>query len=56
MMIAIIAAGVCFALAIATLIFNMLRISNKKKKTSTSLQKNVPVIDWGAVSNLLNEE
>ena len=56
MMIAIITAGVCFALAIATLIFNMLRISNKKKKTSTSLQKNVPVIDWGAVSNLLNEE
>lgn len=56
MMIAMIAAGICFALAIGTLVFNMIRISNKKKKTSTSLQKNVPVIDWSAVSNLLNEE
>lgn len=54
--IAIGAAAVCFIAAAGMLVFNIAQINSKKNKTSTSLQKNVPTIDWSAVSDLLNEE
>lgn len=54
--IAIVAAGICFALAVGSLLLNIIKLSNKKRKTSTSCQKNVPVIEWGAVQDLLDEK
>lgn len=53
--IAIAAAGICFALAVGILLWNMIKISSKKKQTSTAAQKNTPVIEWSAVQNILNE-
>lgn len=53
--IAIIAAGICFLLAIGSLILNFIKIQSKQKKTSSSIQQNVPVIEWGAVQHILNE-
>lgn len=43
-------------IALGFLVFNLARVSSKKKQTSTVNQKNVPVIEWGAVQNLLNEK
>jgi len=54
--IALAAAGICLAAAIGSFIFNSIKIANKKKKTSNSLQKNLPVIEWNAVQNILNEQ
>lgn len=50
----IFAAGLVIALG--TLIWNVIRINAKVSKTSSSMQKNVPVIQWGAVQNLLDEK
>lgn len=41
--------------ALGMLIWNLIKIQSKTKKTSSGTQKNVPVIDWTAVQNLLNE-
>lgn len=56
MTIAIAAAGICFVLAAGSLILNITKLGNKKKQTSSSLQKNVPVIEWSTVQNILNEK
>ena len=55
LMIAIGAAGICFALAAGSLFWNIIKVSSKKKQTSSVTQKNTPVIEWGAVQNILNE-
>lgn len=55
LMIAIIAAGICFAVGAGSLLWNIIKISSKKKQTSTATQKNTPVIEWNAVQNILNE-
>lgn len=54
--IAIAVAGICFVLAAGSLVVNIIKIESKKKQTSTSLQKNVPVIEWSAVQHILNEK
>lgn len=54
--IALVAGGICFALAAGSLILNIAKIAVKKKQTANVLQKNVPVIEWNAVQNLLNEQ
>lgn len=41
--------------AIGCLIWNVVKISIKSKKTAAGVQ-NLPVIDWNAVQNLLNEQ
>ena len=49
----IMAAGVAAALVL--LIWNLIQLSLKTKKTSSGGQKNLPVINWAAVQNLLDE-
>jgi len=56
MTIAIVAAGFFFVLAVGSFILNMIKIGNKKKKTASVSQKNVPVIEWNAVQHILNEK
>lgn len=41
--------------ALVTLIWNIVKIQGKRKKTDMSMQKNLPVIEWGAVQYLLDE-
>ena len=53
--IAIIVAAFFFAAAVIILIVNIIKVGSKVKKTSSSAQKNVPVIEWSAVQHLLNE-
>ena len=43
-------------LAVGSFIFNSIKIANKQRKTSDSLQKNLPVIEWSAVQHILNEQ
>lgn len=43
------------AVALVLLIWNMIMLAAKKKKTSSGAQKNLPVINWAAVQNLLDE-
>lgn len=50
------AAGICFALAVGSLILNMVKIGKKQRETAGSLQKNRPVISWDAVQGILDEE
>lgn len=47
--------GVGVVAAAGCLIWNMAKISSKTKKTATGM-RNLPKIEWDAVSNLLNEE
>lgn len=54
-LIALGAFGVFLVLAAGVLIFNMIKVGNKKRQTSDSLQKNLPKIDWSAVQHLLDE-
>ena len=54
--IALAAAGICLILAVGSFIFNSIKIANKQRKTSDSLQKNLPVIEWNAVQHILNEQ
>lgn len=56
LMVALILGGACFALAAGILLVNIIKIQKKKKQTSSAAQKNVPVIDWGAVKYILLEE
>ncbi len=56
MMIALILGGICFALAAGSLLLSIIKIQQKKKQTASVTQKNVPVIDWGAVKYILLEE
>lgn len=53
--IAIVAGGIGLAAAVVTLLWNIMKISSKKRKTAVVNQKMVPVIDWSAVQYLLNE-
>ena len=55
LMIAAGCAGICFALAAAVLIFNLIKIGKKKSRTANVLQQNKPVIEWSAVQGLLEE-
>lgn len=56
LMVALILGGICLALAAGSLLLNIIKIQRKKKQTSAAEQKNVPVIDWGAVKYILLEE
>lgn len=46
--------GVGVVAAAGCLVWNVIKINSKVKKTSSGVQR-TPVIDWGAVQNLLNE-
>jgi len=46
----------CFAIAAGSLIWNIIKIGRKKKQTASAIQKNAPVIEWGAVQNILDEK
>lgn len=50
------AAGITIIAALASILWNVIKISIKVKKTSASAQKNLPVIHWEAVQHLLNEK
>lgn len=41
--------------AIISLIWNVVKINMKIKKTATGMQKNLPIIEWESVQYLLNE-
>lgn len=56
LMVALILGGICLALAVGSLLLSIIKIQQKKKQTASVTQKNVPVIDWGAVKYLLLEE
>lgn len=47
--------GIGGVAALALLIWNLIRLSIKTKKTSSGAQKNLPVINWAAVQSLLDE-
>ncbi len=49
------AAGICFALAAGSLVFNIIKIGKKQRQVSGSTHRNVPVIEWDGVKNLLSE-
>lgn len=51
--IALVIGGIGLAAAVVTLLWNIVKISSKKKKTANVMQRNVPVIEWSAVQNLL---
>lgn len=53
--VAIVVAAIFFVVAAVIFIVNLIKIGSKVKKTSASAQRNVPVIEWSAVQNLLNE-
>lgn len=48
--------GVTAVAMLGSLIWNLVKISIKKKKTSSSIQKNLPDIDWSAVQDLIDEK
>lgn len=54
--IALAAAGIGLVAGAGCLLFNIMKVQKKKKQTSTAAHKNVPVIEWGAVQYLLNEQ
>lgn len=56
LIIAIAVAGICFVLAVGSLIINIIKLQTKKKQTSVSVQQNIPVIDWSVVQDILNEK
>ena len=55
MQIAIAAFGISVVVAVILLVVNIAKVSSKKKKTANVTQRNVPVIEWSAVQNILNE-
>ena len=54
--IALAAAGICFALAVGSLVLNIANIEKKKRQISPSARKNLPVIAWDSVQNILQEQ
>ncbi len=54
--IALAATGICLVLSIGSFILNSIKIASKQRKTSDPLQKNLPVIEWNAVRDILNEQ
>lgn len=52
---AVIAIGAGVLAAVCSVLINMIKISVKSKKTSSSVQKMLPVIDWSGVRYLLEE-
>ncbi len=56
MMIAIVVAGACFVGALVSLIWNIAKLGNKKRQTSSVIQQNAPVIQWAAVQELLSAD
>lgn len=55
MQIAIAAFGISVVVAVILLVVNIAKVSSKKKKTANVTQRNVPVIEWSAIQNILNE-
>lgn len=55
MQIAIAAFGISVVAAVVFFVVNIAKINSKKKKTANVTQRNVPVIEWGAIQNILNE-
>ncbi|MCI8380680.1 MAG: hypothetical protein HFI07_02640 [Lachnospiraceae bacterium] len=55
MQIAIAAFGISVVVAVVFFVVNITKINSKKKKTANVTQRNVPVIEWGAIQNILNE-
>ena len=53
--VALAVAAVFLAAAVVIFIVNLVKIGSKMKKTSSSTQKNLPVIEWSAVQHILNE-
>ena len=53
--IALVIGGIGLAAAIVTLVWNIMKINSKKKQTANVTQRNVPVIEWSAVQNLLDK-
>ena len=53
---ALLAGGVCFALAVGMYVWNMVKISNKKKQVSSASQQNEPDIIWDAVRHIIDEK
>ncbi|MCI9298686.1 MAG: hypothetical protein HFI10_14775 [Lachnospiraceae bacterium] len=54
--IAIGAFGISVVAAIVFFLVSFSKMSSKKKQTANVTQRNVPVIEWGAVQNLLDEK
>ena len=51
--------GVDNSLTVALIIggiWSIMKVESKKKQTASVTQKNVPVIEWGAVQHILNEQ
>mgnify|MGYP001114383250 CR=1 FL=1 len=42
--------------AVVFLVVNIAKLNGKKKQTANVTQRNVPVIEWSAVQNLLDEK
>ena len=53
--VALAVAAVFLAAAVVIFIVNLVKIGSKMKKTSSSTQRNLPVIEWSAVQRILNE-
>lgn len=53
--IAFIMAGSFGAIALAVLVARLARLRKKKKEISPAARRNLPVIDWRSVRNILNE-
>ncbi len=56
MTIAIAAFGISVVVAVVFLVVNIAKLNGKKKQTANVTQRNVPVIEWSAVQNLLDEK
>lgn len=48
--------GISVIAAIVFFLVNLTKMNSKKKQTASVTQRNVPVIEWGAVQNILNEK
>ncbi|MDE7417861.1 MAG: hypothetical protein K2N44_16425 [Lachnospiraceae bacterium] len=56
LILALAVAGIGLVAGAGSLLFNIMKVQSKKKQTSTAAHKNVPVIEWGAVQHILNEQ
>ena len=55
MTIAVAAFGISVVVAIGFFLVSFTKMNSKKKRTANVTQRNVPVIEWSAVQNLLDE-
>lgn len=56
LVVALVIGGIFAVLAAGSLIWNIVKVESKKKQTATVAEKHVPVIEWGAVQHILNEQ